>query len=92
MLLAMERFPQQGLNASGLLFGATDMDAITLSVARDGSLPDAERAHAVLLATCSNTVMKYALVFVFGDRSLLRSVGVGFGAIFVVTVLALLFT
>lgn len=92
MLLAMERFPQQGLNASGLLFGATDMDAITLSVARDGSLPDAERAHAVLLATCSNTVMKYALVFVFGDRGLVRSVGVGFGAIFVVTVLALLLT
>lgn len=90
MLLAMERFPQQGLNAAGLLFGATDMDAITLSLARDGGLPDAQRAHAVLLATCSNTVMKYALVLVFGDRSLLRSVGIGFGAIFAVTVLALL--
>ncbi|MBL8010298.1 MAG: MgtC/SapB family protein [Flavobacteriales bacterium] len=90
MLLATVHDPAQGLYAAGLLFGATDMDAITLSIARQGELDEARRATAILLATVSNTLMKFALVVVFGERGLRTRVGLGFGAILVATVFALL--
>ena len=90
MMLATTHYPEQGLYAGALLFGATDMDAITLSIARNGALPEARRAAAILLATMSNTVMKFGLVLLLGERSLRRGVGVGFGAILLTTVIALL--
>ena len=90
MMLATTHYPEQGLYAGALLFGATDMDAITLSIARSGALPEARRAAAILLATMSNTVMKFGLVLLLGERSLRRGVGVGFGAILLTTVIALL--
>ncbi len=62
------------------------MDAITLSIARGPGMADKlEGATAVLLATLSNTVMKFLLVFFFGDRSLRKWVGLGFGAIVLAT-------
>lgn len=90
MLLATVHYPAQGLYAAGLLFGATDMDAITLSIARQSELNEVRRATAILLATVSNTLMKFALVVVFGERGLRTRVGIGFGAILVATVIALL--
>lgn len=90
MMLATTHYPAQGLYAGSLLFGATDMDAITLSIARRGELNAAPRATAILLATISNTVMKLALVLIFGHRGLRTRVGIGFGAILVATVIAVL--
>lgn len=90
MMLATAHYPEQGLYAGALLFGATDMDAITLSIAHKGELPEAQRAAAILLATVSNTVMKFALVLLFGDRSIRQGVGIGFGAILATTLIALL--
>lgn len=91
MALADQRFSTEGLYGASLVFGATDMDAITLSLARRSTAPDAYRTGvtAILLATLSNTVMKYAIVLFFGDRTLRRYVGVGFGAIAVATLVAL---
>lgn len=91
MTLATAHHPAEGLYAGSLVFGATDMDAITLSIARQGELAQAQRGSAILLATCSNTVMKFLLVLLFGDRGLRKGVGLGFGAIFLATLLALLF-
>jgi uncharacterized membrane protein (DUF4010 family) len=90
MALATAHYPAQGLYAGSLVFGATDMDAITLSIARQGELAHGQRGNAILLATCSNTVMKFLLVLLFGDRSLRKGVGMGFGAILMATLLALL--
>ncbi|HOY29334.1 MAG TPA: hypothetical protein PLR96_10195, partial [Flavobacteriales bacterium] len=45
---------------------------------------------AVLLATLSNTVMKYLIVVFFGDSSLRKWVGLGFGSVVMATVLAML--
>jgi uncharacterized membrane protein (DUF4010 family) len=66
------------------------MDAITLSIARQDTLPHAERADAVLLATASNTVMKFLIVLVFGNPNLRRSVGLGFGVTLAATILAVM--
>jgi uncharacterized membrane protein (DUF4010 family) len=91
MDLAAANYSAQGLYAASIVFGATDMDAITLSIAKgtqgDGVL---NGMTAVLLATLSNTVMKYLIVVFFGDRALRKWVGVGFGSVVVATVLAML--
>lgn len=90
MDLASASYSTQGLYVTSLVFGATDMDAITLSIAK-GTQDDGvvNGMTAVLLATLSNTVMKYLIVVIFGDRSLRKWVGLGFGSVFVATVLAL---
>ena len=91
MDLASTHQSAQGAYAASLVFGATDMDAITLSIARNtDTFGVMKSAVAVLLATLSNTVMKFMIVVFFGDRSLLKWVGVGFGSIFVATVIGMM--
>ena len=91
MDLASARYSAEGLYIGSLVFGATDMDAITLSIARKPDIADSlQGMTAVLLATLSNTVMKFLIVIVFGDKSLRKWVGLGFGAIFLATVLGIL--
>lgn len=90
MDLASGRFSTEGLYAAGLVFGATDMDAITLSIARRSTAAESlQGVTAILLATLSNTVMKFFIVVLFGNRSLMKWVGLGFGIIFLVTALAI---
>ncbi|MBP7408640.1 MAG: MgtC/SapB family protein [Flavobacteriales bacterium] len=90
MDLASEHYSARGLYVASLVFGATDMDAITLSIARDADITNTlQGMTAVLLATLSNTVMKFLLVVFFGDKSLRKWVGLGFGAIFLATLLGM---
>lgn len=90
MVLASDRFDAQGIYAASLVFGATDMDAITLSIARSEVANEPlQRVTAILLATLSNTVMKYLIVVFFGDKSLRKFVGIGFLAIFLATLVAI---
>ena len=80
-----------GFYVASMVFGATDMDAITLSIAKSAESVGIEKgATAVLLATLSNTVMKFLIVVFFGDRSLRKWAGLGFGTIFIATVVGLL--
>ncbi len=70
MDLASAHYSAQGLYIGSLVFGATDMDAITLSIAREPDIADTlQGMTAVLLATLSNTVMKFLLVVFFGGRA-----------------------
>ena len=79
-----------GLYVASLVFGATDMDAITLSIARQpGVAENIQGVTAILLATLSNTVMKFLIVVFFGNRTLMKWVGLGFGVIFVATAIAI---
>jgi uncharacterized membrane protein (DUF4010 family) len=82
---ASERYGTQGIYAASLLSGATDMDAITLSMARKAQ--DAEQLMnavvAILLASLSNTFVKYVIVLVVGDPALRRTASIGFAAMFV---------
>ena len=90
MDLASEHYSARGLYVASLVFGATDMDAITLSIARDADITNTlQGMTAVLLATLSNTVMKFLLVVFFGDKSLRKWVGLGFGAIFLAALLGM---
>jgi uncharacterized membrane protein (DUF4010 family) len=90
MQLVSAHYSAQGLYAGSLVFGATDMDAITLSIARTTLGPETlQGVTAILLATLSNTVMKFLIVVVVGDKSLRKWVGLGFGAIAIATILGL---
>ena len=90
MSLASDEYHAQGLYAASIVFGATDMDAITLSIAHKDLAPESlQGMTAVLLDTVSNTVMKYLIVVFFGDKTLRKYVGIGFGAIFIATVAAI---
>jgi uncharacterized membrane protein (DUF4010 family) len=79
-----------GLYGTSLVFGTTDMDAITLSIARSTVNGDTTTgAIAILLATMSNTVMKFLIVLFFGHRALWKWVGIGFASVLLATLLGL---
>lgn len=90
MDLASARYSAEGLYIGSLVFGATDMDAITLSIARKPDIADSlQGMTAVLLATQSNTAMKFLIVVFYGDKSLRKWVALGFGAIAITTVVGM---
>lgn len=81
----------QGLYATSLVFGATNMDVISLSIARSAdSVGISVAMIALLLATLSNTVMKFLIVVFFGHKAMIKWVGLGFGVVFIATVIAIL--
>jgi uncharacterized membrane protein (DUF4010 family) len=65
-----------GLYFSSLIAGATDVDAITLSVAdlsSRGGVDLATASRAIVLATMSNTIVKAGIVFFTGSLDLRRA-------------------
>lgn len=87
LILLLLRVAQMELGDSGLYLssvaaGATDVDAITLSIAKlsqpTGSLDPAVASRAVTLAAMSNTLVKAGIVFVAGAKPLRRAVVPGF--------------
>jgi len=71
----------QGLYASSVLAGTTDVDAITLSVARfhQEGLDTRTAATAITAAAMTNTIVKAALAGWFGGWSLAARVALGLG-------------
>jgi uncharacterized membrane protein (DUF4010 family) len=58
-----EYFGATGLLVSGFVLGFTDVDALTVSMAKStaGGAPVADAAHAVVLGAISNTLLKTAI-------------------------------
>lgn len=72
-----------GVYAVALVSGLTDVDAISLSSFRlygDGRVTAAGAVMAIVVALCSNAVVKASIVFVVGGRSLGMRCIAGFGA------------
>jgi uncharacterized membrane protein (DUF4010 family) len=72
-----------GVYAVALVSGLTDVDAISLSSFRlfgDGRVTAAGAVMAIVVALCSNAVVKATIVFVAGGRSLGMRCITGFGA------------
>jgi uncharacterized membrane protein (DUF4010 family) len=73
----------QGLLPLSLISGLTDMDAISLSIARDhGMEEDAAllATRAVVLAAISNTLLKAGMAVSLGSRGLKLRIGIVLGA------------
>ena len=70
-----------GLVASGAVLGLTDLDALTLSMTRDGvtiGVPLAARTLAAGLV--ANTALKLGVALVFGEREFRRPVALALAA------------
>lgn len=75
-----------GVYAVALVSGLTDVDAISLSSFRlfgDGRVTAQGAVMAIVVALCSNAVVKASIVFVVGGKSLGRRCITGFGAMVV---------
>ncbi|HSM02021.1 MAG TPA: MgtC/SapB family protein [Acidimicrobiia bacterium] len=69
----IDNVSQASLTAVGAVSGINDVDAITLATAnfvRDGTVPVATGAGAVLAAVAVNTLVKAGLAFALGSRAL----------------------
>ena len=76
----------QGLYASSLVAGTTDVDAITLSVIRltQEGLSEWTAATAITLAAMTNTLVKACLAGWFGGKTLITYVAPGMLTILIV--------
>ena len=72
--LAQLYLPASGVYLVAAIAGATDVDAITLSLAREttGGLDPSIATRAIVLASASNTVVKLGLALFLGDSRLRR--------------------
>lgn len=80
--LAKERWGDSGLLASGAILGLTDMDALTISMARTASDPALVRtaAQAVAFGVISNTLFKAGAAALIGRGAVRMLVPVGLAA------------
>jgi len=79
-----EKFGENGTYLAGAISGITDVDAITLSMAKMAS-GDAQTdiaINTILLAALSNTLVKFIIIMIIGSTQLRKTAFIGFGAIF----------
>lgn len=77
---ADERFGNAGTYVAGALAGVTDVDAVTLSMARMASEPgwSTQAQVTILIAATVNTLVKFGIAVVVGGPALRRTVTPGF--------------
>jgi uncharacterized membrane protein (DUF4010 family) len=79
-----ERFGDNGTYFAGAISGITDVDAITLSMAKmaSGGEHSVLAINTILLAALSNTLVKFIIVMTLGSVQLRKTAFIGFCAIF----------
>jgi uncharacterized membrane protein (DUF4010 family) len=84
----------QGVYAASVLAGATDANAITVSMAnlsKGGALGAETAATAILLASVANTLVKGGMAFVLGAAAFRKRVGIAFAAMIAAGLAGLIF-
>jgi uncharacterized membrane protein (DUF4010 family) len=83
--LVQGHYPEQGPLVVAGLAGLTDVDAVTLSMAKFARAGGAESTAtaAIVIASLTNTVVKCALAVVLGSAVLRRRVLAGMGIVLV---------
>ncbi len=79
-----ERFGDSGTYIAGAISGITDVDAITLSMAKmaTGEAQSIIAINTILIAALSNTLVKFIIVMILGSTQLRKTAFIGFAAIF----------
>lgn len=79
-----ERFGDKGTYLAGAISGITDVDAITLSMAKMATDPSLSHLaiNTILVAALSNTLVKFMIVMALGSPALRKTALIGFSAIF----------
>lgn len=75
--LSRQMWGQSGVFTSAAILGLTDVDALTVSMARGvaGTVPPAVAAFAIAMGVLANTVLKLAVALIFGSRRFRPIVG-----------------
>lgn len=81
---AMVYFGTKGILLASAISGLTDVDAITISLAKlqDAAIENVVQ-NAILLAVLSNTIVKMFIVLLNGSTELKRHVATGYGLMFI---------
>ena len=89
---ANDQLGESGMLISSAIAGLSDIDAITISVSKlaGGNLDLSIAANAVIIATLSNTFVKMGIGIWAGSRKLRKYLFIGYGAIFIAALIALL--
>lgn len=82
-------FGAAGLLASGAVLGVTDVDALTVTMARGASGDLAVAARAIAVGVLANTILKFGLAVGLGTGPFRRTCGTGLAAMAVALGLAL---
>lgn len=79
-----DQFGESGTYIAGAISGITDVDAITLSMAKMANAggDSTIAVNTILIATLSNTLVKFLIVIAFGSAVLKKTVFWGFLAMF----------
>ena len=79
-----EKFGDQGTYIAGALSGITDVDAITLSMAKMAADTNNNviAINTILIAALSNTIVKFIIVLSIGSSELRKTAIIGFSSIF----------
>jgi len=92
--VAKEHFGSAGFYTVAIVSGLTDMDAITLSLARlveSGRTDPSTGWRAILIAAMSNFMFKFGMVSLLGRRLLTLRIGATFGLVITCGVVVLWF-
>ncbi|WP_207494424.1 MgtC/SapB family protein [Aridibaculum aurantiacum] len=81
-----ENFGNSGTYIAGAISGITDVDAITLSMAKMAKGGDNNQIaiNTILIAALSNSLVKFGIVMIVGSKPLVKIAAIGFISIFVV--------
>lgn len=81
---ASDQFGTSGTYIASIISGVTDVDAITISMAKMAKSSDNTdiATNSILIATLSNTMVKLIIALTLGNTALRKTVSIGFGAIF----------
>jgi uncharacterized membrane protein (DUF4010 family) len=90
---ANENLGESGILLSSAIAGFSDIDAVTISLAKlSGLTVDLRIASmAILLAAISNTLVKMGIGIYAGSAGLKKNLIVGYGTMFVTALLSLIF-
>lgn len=85
---AESRYGDEGVYAAAGISGLTDIDAITISMAKYGkeSVSLSVAAVAVMIAAFANTLMKYSLCLIFGNNNMRRYASYAFIPLFLAVI------
>ncbi len=88
-----ERFGDNGTYLAGAISGITDVDAITLSMAKMsiGNEQSNLYINTILIAALANTLVKFLIVMIIGSVQLRKIAFIGFASIFATGLAYLLF-
>jgi uncharacterized membrane protein (DUF4010 family) len=86
-----DRFGRAGLLASGAVLGLTDVDALTISMAKSAAagVPIATAALAIAIGVLANTLLKLVAAVALGGPAFRRPAAMGLAAMAVASVVSL---